>query len=200
MQPAKAGHGTESCDWGAMLSPVSVVISAMLSFAKGVPADDRTCRSIIDMLASLADDDSTSPFRALAAARWTLPDGGRYNGGYDVPIEVSADHFVEIGYRGERYYKGDRQKDGTVQATFRSKACPNDRHLTLVKPATPEGLRDLLGCVRELKTDLRKRGLCPRCLAFLRLPTAEFCPGCCLKAALDEARQISDLSRAKLSW
>ena len=177
-----------------VLGPVSATTFSMLFFADGVPADDRTCRSIIEMLASLADDDdSASPFRALAAAKWALPDGGHYNGGYDVPIEVSAEHFVEIGYR-------DRQKEGTVQATFRSKACPNDRHLTLVKPATPEGLRDLLGCVRELKTDLRKRGLCPRCLAFLRLPTAEFCPGCCLKAALDEARQISDLSRAKLSW
>ena len=54
----------------------------------------RTCQAIIDMLARLADDER--PDTAGVVASWTLPDG---NGDYDVPIEVSSEHFVEIGYR-----------------------------------------------------------------------------------------------------
>ena len=110
--------------------------------------------------------------------------------GGSVPLEVSERHFVEIDYS-----PGSDDDSGEVCAVFRTKRqwregevdCGNQ---WFSKPATPEGLRDLIGTVRKMAKDLRARGVCPRCpdpaSAFLRVPTADFCPPCCLAAAITE--------------
>ena len=73
------------------------------------------------------------------------------------------------------------------QGTFGSQAQDDDdypefRHGVHQRPATIEGLHDLLTLVRDLARDLRKRGRCPGCKSELRLLTADFCAPCCLDA------------------
>ena len=51
------------------------------------------------------------------------------------------------------------------------------------RPATTEGLRELLMLVRNLARDLRERGPCPSCGGRdIQLLRADFCAACCLDA------------------
>ena len=168
---------------GDSTSAIAETILGMNRFAAGVPADDATCNAIIGMLKGLSDGDYDSPFRSATVATWQGNDGPPYRGGQDVPFAVTEDHFVEIGFYTKEEGLGD------LVAFFRTKAQPTFCNQYHTKPATPEGLRDLIVDVRKMAKDLRARGVCPRCsdpaTAFLRLPAADFCPRCCLAAAID---------------
>lgn len=60
---------------------------------------------------------------------------------------------------------------------------PRFREGTHSKPASVQGLRELLGTVRDLARDLRERGRCPGCEGHeLRVLGADFCANCCLSA------------------
>jgi len=155
----------------------------MNRFAEGVPADDATCNAIIEMLKAISDDEN-SPFYKATVANWNENDGSPYHGGQDVPVAVSEEHFVEIGFYS------NEEGPGELFAFFRTKAHPDQCNQYHSKKATPEGLRDLIVDVRKMAKDLRARGVCPRCpnpaTAFLRSPAADYCPRCCLAAALVE--------------
>lgn len=158
---------------GDSTSAIAETILGMNRFAAGVPADDATCNAIIGMLKGLSDGDYDSPFRSATVATWQGNDGPPCRGGQDVPFAVTEDNFVEIGFYTKEEGLGD------LVAFFRAKAQHESCNQYHTKPATPEGLAK----------DLRARGVCPRCpdpaTAFLRSPAADFCPRCCLAAAID---------------
>ena len=172
----------------AMPSEVLNAIDSFTKFAEGVPADDATCNSIIAVLESLFkqewDDEPQSPYNEFRKYPWDVPPGQCHYCDLGIPFKVGENHYVQISVS----YADADDASGTLclEAAFRTRPAQWGMPIEARDFAkTPEGLRQMIAWVKAAAKDLKVRGLCPKCNAALRIPTADYCAKCCLGASVD---------------
>ena len=169
-----------------MPSEVLNAIDSFTRFAEGVPADDATCNSIIAVLESLFkqewDDEPQSPYNEFRKYPWDVPPGQCHYCDLGIPFKVGENHWVHMQVCYERPCGGDTL---CLEAAFRTIDVLGMLIEARDFAKTPEGLRQMIAWVKAAAKDLKVRGLCPKCNAALRIPTADYCAKCCLGASVD---------------
>ena len=165
-------------------------IEAFNEFAPGVPATDKLCAALLEVLEA-----QWKQTRDGVDTPWVHSKEAKDD--YALVFQITDDYCFKIGKRetedGECaievtfYYKHTLSQAPSIPQTFYPK-----RALLQVPPLirgdfAPDGLREVLARTKAYTKDLRERGVCPKCPGDnknLRCPSADFCEICCFKEAL----------------
>ena len=175
-------NSASPCDHMAHLGQdLTNMIASFNELGPGVPASDRVCQALLDVLTTqwqhFSDDGVETP--------WVHDEEAQNEG--ELQFKISADFALELS-REEHESQNGAWKP-MLEARLRRQARPSGPGIAPVlrDAFTPEGLRKVLTVAKMYAKDLKERGLCPKCQGEdknLRFPSADFCEICCFKVAL----------------